>query len=100
MPGLPQIISGRSKYLTFGVTAGHTDTFDFFEERIRDDTHYFYDGEWQPLRSKVEKFFVKGEPEPRLHTLYSTHRGPLLKDSIFKHTFNEINKDSVSHIST
>lgn len=50
MPGLPLVIIGRTKYISWGITASVTDIADLFREQLSDDlTQYEVDGEWRNL---------------------------------------------------
>jgi penicillin amidase len=45
-PGIPYVLLGRSKYMTWGVTASLTDVSDLYREKLdEDEATYLVDGE-------------------------------------------------------
>jgi penicillin G amidase len=56
--GVPVFSYGRSKHLTWGVTALNPDNSDLFVEKIEGD-NFFYDGQWHPLRKLNETIKVR-----------------------------------------
>lgn len=59
MPGVPLVLIGRTRHLTWGITASLTDVSDLYREKIRDD-QYFLDGKWVPLKIENHKIQIKG----------------------------------------
>ena len=48
---MPGISIGRSKHLSWGLTAALSDVSDLFRERIDESgTKYFVDNEWRDLK--------------------------------------------------
>jgi acyl-homoserine lactone acylase PvdQ len=49
-PGVPGISIGRSKHISWGLTAALSDVSDLYREKIDDSgTKYFVDNEWKDL---------------------------------------------------
>lgn len=64
-PGIPLVLIGRGKYLSWGCTAALTDVSDLYREKLSDDkTKYFVDGEWKDLKIVREYIKVAGKKEP------------------------------------
>lgn len=49
MPGVPLVLIGRTRHISWGITASLTDVSDLYREKIKDD-YYFLDGKWVPLK--------------------------------------------------
>jgi len=76
--GIPGITMGRSKHLTWGMTAAVVDNSDLWEEELNEEgTHYLVDGEWRKLEIIDEVIKVKGQADMPLK-IRLTHRGPLM----------------------
>lgn len=75
-PGIPGILIGRSKYMSWGVTAALTDVSDLFREKI-EGNQYQVDGEWRDLEVIKHQIKVKDQ-EPVEYEVRYTHRGPLM----------------------
>lgn len=70
---------GRSRDMTWGMTAPVMDNSDLWEEEISEDgTKYLVDGQWLDLDQSDEVIKVKGQEDVNL-TLRKTHRGPLIE---------------------
>ena len=55
---------GRTKNITWGLTAAIVDNSDLWEEEFNEDaTKYLVDGEWKDLKIIEEVFRVKGKPD-------------------------------------
>ncbi|MGM0564012.1 MAG: penicillin acylase family protein [Pseudomonadota bacterium] len=80
IPGIPAIIAGYNGHVSWGMTMVMADTQDLYLEkleRIDGKLHYLYEGQWLPVRERVETLRVKGDDSESL-TVYETHHGPLL----------------------
>jgi penicillin amidase len=54
MPGVPLVLIGRTRHVSWGITASLTDVSDLYREKIRGD-YYYLDGEWRPLKIENHK---------------------------------------------
>ena len=62
--GMPGLGMGRTKNITWGLTAAIVDNSDLWEEELNEDaTKYLVDGEWKDLKIIEEVFRVKGKPD-------------------------------------
>jgi penicillin amidase len=83
MPGLPFIIIGKTKNISWGITASVTDITDLFKEQLNDDlTKYEVDGEWRDLQFIKYEIKIKDKEEPVIYNLPLTHRGPVITGSL------------------
>ncbi|HVS62844.1 MAG TPA: penicillin acylase family protein [Thermoanaerobaculia bacterium] len=78
--GFPYVNLGHNRHIAWAHTTGGPDTADVYELRLDpgDPTRYRYDGEWRELTSRSVELAVKGENEPRRHTFWSSHHGPIV----------------------
>jgi len=61
MPGVPLVIVGRTKDISWGVTSANTDISDIFEEKINEEKDtYLVDGEERKLKTVVYDLKIKG----------------------------------------
>ena len=52
---------GRSRNMTWGLTASINDNSDLWEEQLnQEETQYFVDGKWRDLKIIEETIKVKG----------------------------------------
>ncbi|GAB3267773.1 penicillin acylase family protein [Larkinella harenae] len=79
LPGAPGVIIGFNKDIAWGVTNVGADVLDFYKIRFRDNSRreYWHDGQWKPVRRRVEVIKVKGKPDVADTVLY-THHGPVV----------------------
>ena len=83
-PGMPLILIGRSRDISWGITASVTDVSDIYRERISDDEQsYEVDGQWKELEEEAHVIKVKGQEDVPF-TIKHTHRGPLIASSLFQ----------------
>jgi penicillin amidase len=54
MPGVPLVLIGRTRHVSWGITASLTDVSDLYREKIRGD-QYYLDGKWMPLKIENHK---------------------------------------------
>ena len=98
--GIPGVLIGKTKYISWGMTTFYGDTTDIYREEIsKDNTTYLHDGKWLPLEAFEEEIRVKGSNEIIKHTVYATHHGPLLDvylPKAFEHTFYKSSKHRYS----
>ncbi|WP_380052359.1 penicillin acylase family protein [Falsihalocynthiibacter sp. SS001] len=82
IPGIPAIISGRSKEIGWGVTSSYMDDQDVFIERLNpeDSEEYLTPNGFK--RFEIRQTIVKvKDSEPRTLTLRWTENGPVLPPS-------------------
>ena len=90
-PGTPGLISGRTEYVSFGVTNAYGDSQDLFLEHIEGDS-YRQDSILKPLTIRKEVIKIKDTSDLEL-TIRSTERGPVISDFPI---FNIRTQDDVS----
>jgi len=85
LPGAPAIIIGFNDSISWGATNGTQDVLDYYTVTFRNEQaqEYLYDGEWLPVRNRIETHKIKGET-PFLDTVRYTHIGPVMYDENFK----------------
>jgi penicillin amidase len=89
MPGVPGLVMGRTRNLSFGFTYGFMDMIDYFIEDCRDDSCRSGDS-WEPLDIRTESILRKGgQPieitirESSLGVLEADARDPELVDGLY-----------------
>ncbi len=63
LPGVPGVIIGHNDYIAWGVTDVEADNTDLYLETLDPTNHpgqYFYEGAWQPLKTRQETINVRG----------------------------------------
>ncbi|CAD8144589.1 unnamed protein product [Paramecium pentaurelia] len=82
LPGLPISMSGRSKYLGWGLTTLYSDGGDIYEEEIiikeGEQLFYKFNDEWIPCNKTVEIIKIKGQEDQSI-TIFHTHHGPIMQ---------------------
>lgn len=79
-PGVPGIVIGFNRNLSWSFTNTGADVMDFYEETLDDPSaplRYMLDGEWRDLGIRVEAYRGKRGELLATDTIYSTHRGPI-----------------------
>jgi penicillin amidase len=81
-PGIPGIIVGYNRDISFGFTNAFSDVQDLYLERLNpeDLRQYEHNGKWRTAERIVEEIAVKGEPAARRFEVLVTRHGPLLAD--------------------
>ncbi len=98
-PGIPVILFGNNKYISWGFTTDNRDTLDIIEEFVTPDYKYFIDSEGNISRtfSRKEKIRLKNEKN-QYYKIYYTETGVIIDEylketSIFgvnyKHSLND-----------
>lgn len=78
VPGIPAVIIGKSKNISWVVTNVMADDADFYIEKIDSlGRNYFYNGEWRPLKKYSYTIAVKDSEAVHI-TVRETHRGPIV----------------------
>ncbi len=82
-PGVPFMIVGHNERLAWGLTTTHSDTQDFFIQRLMADDPSHYDAPEGPLpfRTRDEVIRVRGGDAQRL-VVRETRHGPVMSDVI------------------
>nr|CEL69572.1 TPA: penicillin amidase domain-containing protein,putative [Neospora caninum Liverpool] len=79
--GTGTIFVGHNGDSAWSHTIAHTDIEDLFLIKLDPSgKNYLYDGQWIPLRTRVEEIAVKGVAKPVKRLLRFTHHGPLVTD--------------------
>ncbi|RAK02162.1 penicillin amidase [Larkinella arboricola] len=78
LPGAPGVVIGFNKEVAWGVTNVGADVLDFYRIRFRDNRQqeYWHDDKWKPVRRRIERIKVKGQPDV-VDTVLYTHHGPV-----------------------
>lgn len=82
-PGLPVIILGQSGHVAWGFTTTHSDTQDFFIERLVENDPDHYETPEGPRAFKVrqETINVRGQA-PVVWEVRETRHGPVISDAV------------------
>ncbi len=77
LPGLPGVVLGRNRFLSWGFTNLWQDVDDLLEEKISEDGRKYADGKrWLPIETKHFTIKIKGAAEVEGEAKF-TSRGPL-----------------------
>lgn len=76
-PGMPFVIIGSNKDISWGVTTENGDLIDICEEKI-EDGHYFYDNKKIKMVEIEEMIDIKGGAQEKIITKW-TRSGPLVE---------------------
>ncbi len=78
LQGTPAVIVGFNEYIAWGSTNTGADVMDWYEITFRDDnkTEYLHDGEWLPVKNRVETIVSKSGAVVS-DTIRFTHHGPV-----------------------
>lgn len=79
LPGAPCVIIGFNDSVAWGITSAGQDVKDYYTVRYRNERRleYYYDGQWMPVRQRIDSIKVKGLP-PLIDTIRFTLQGPIL----------------------
>ncbi len=79
LTGIPFIIIGYNRYISWGLTNTQIGVMDFYVEETspEDPTMYYHNGEWLRMKVINETINIKGKPPYNL-TIYETIHGPVL----------------------
>lgn len=90
LPGVPGVVIGKNKNISWVLTNIMNDECDFYFEKIDSSgTKYFYDNTWHNLKITEDTIFVKGG-DPVSFTIKETHRGPVISGiHPFDYVYNE-----------
>lgn len=76
-PGIPFVILGTNREVSWGVTNVGADVTDFYTYEWRNG-RYWYDGEWREPRTETRELGVSGGPNETI-TVRKTVHGPLIE---------------------
>ncbi|GAB4562487.1 MAG: penicillin acylase family protein [Haliangiales bacterium] len=81
IPGVPFVLVGRNRHLTWGLTSSQVDVADYFIERLdpEDPSRYLTPAGSEPFDERVEVIAV-ADAEPVEHIVRSTRHGPVFSD--------------------
>ena len=79
LPGIPFIIIGSNRYISWGLTNSQIGVMDLYVEKIHpvDRDKYLFNGEWRSIGRVREVIRVKGMGEETIIVNYTIH-GPIL----------------------
>lgn len=80
IPGLAWLSAGRTRDIAWTYTFGHADNIDILVERCERES-YLADGQWKPLRRRVEKVRIRGNKEPESWVFYDNDYGTVMGDA-------------------
>jgi penicillin amidase len=81
--GSPGVIIGFNRNVAWSFTNTGADVRDYYAETVDDPSRpsrYRVDGEWRPLERRIEIFRGTRGETLGIDTLYSTHRGPMVRE--------------------
>ena len=83
-PGIPGVIVGHNRDISFGFTNSFSDVQDLYLERLNPEKpgEYEHNGQWRKAERIVEEIQVKGERDPRRLEVMITRHGPLVGDLV------------------
>lgn len=89
IPGSPLIIIGFNHDIAWSETNVGADVMDWYTIKFRDATRneYSFEGQWKPVKRRVETVKVRGKPDV-VDTVLYTHHGPIVYQEAEK-PFNE-----------
>jgi penicillin G amidase len=82
LPGTPTAMIGFNRKISWGLTNGHDDVYDWYRVAFRDSTltEYMHAGQWKPVRKDIQTLQIRGA-ETIYDTVIFTHHGPLVLKS-------------------
>ncbi|OGH97967.1 MAG: penicillin amidase [Candidatus Melainabacteria bacterium GWF2_32_7] len=80
IPGLPAIVIGKNKNISWALTNVMADDSDFYVEKIDSSgTNYFFNNSWRQLSIEKDTIHVKDTANV-VYEIKRTHRGPIVTD--------------------
>lgn len=87
IPGLPAIVIGKNKNISWALTNVMADDSDYYIEKFdSSNTKYLLDGKWRYLQIEKDTIIVKDSLNAEIE-IKLTHRGPVVSEA---HAFNEL----------
>jgi penicillin amidase len=87
IPGIPGVVIGKNKNISWVLTNVMADDSDFYIEKL-DSTrkNYFFNNEWIPLKVYTDTVKVKDSSDV-VFQIRKNHRGPIISEI---HTYNKL----------
>ncbi|GBD89468.1 acyl-homoserine lactone acylase QuiP precursor [bacterium BMS3Abin04] len=80
LPGIPGVVIGKNKNISWVLTNVMTDDCDFYAEKLDSlKQNYFFKNKWKPISIINDTIKVKDSSDVVI-TIRSTHRGPIVSD--------------------
>lgn len=87
LPGVPGIVIGKNKNISWVVTNVMADDSDFYIEKLDSlEEHYYFNDQWLPLTIKQDTISVKDSASV-IFSIRKNHRGPIISDI---HTYKKL----------
>ncbi|MBD3229776.1 MAG: hypothetical protein GF329_16460 [Candidatus Lokiarchaeota archaeon] len=94
-PGVPFLVIGHNAHIAWTLTnTGGDSIVDYYNETVN-DTHYYYNSEWNPLKIFEIPIDIKGGKKVYF-TVKETCHGPLISDLLDNSYFNEYPHNDIS----
>ena len=79
IPGLPTIITGRTPYIAWGISASYADDQDLYAEEVKESDSFMYRSlnGWKKFRTEETYIKIKGDKSKKI-TLKWSENGPIL----------------------
>lgn len=95
LPGVPGVVIGKNKNISWVLTNVMADDADFYVEELDSSgTHYFVDNQWKELKIIKDTINVKDSANIAFQ-IKQTHRGPIISDI---HPYHILFKDSTRNL--
>ncbi len=92
LPGIPSIVIGKNRNISWVLTNVMADDSDFYIEQLdTSGTQYYMNNTWHPLEIYEDTIFVKDSASV-IFEVKKTHRGPIVSDI---HLYNKLFPHSV-----
>ncbi len=79
IPGVPIVVSGHNKNVSWGITNGEWDLIDTYLLEVKNDSLYKYQGNWVPFQEKEYALEIRGKGKTSFQTRRTVH-GLVLKN--------------------
>lgn len=87
LPGVPGVVIGKNKNISWVLTNVMADDADFYIEQFDSSrSNYFFNGEWHALEIFADTILVKDSSNV-VFEIRKNHRGPIISDI---HTYNKL----------
>lgn len=82
IPGVPMILIGHNAHIAWGATLTYADIQDtYIEDFVTPScTQYRFGDRILKANNRTEKIYIKGEQEPHIEKVITTHHGPVILD--------------------
>jgi penicillin amidase len=100
LPGVPAVVIGKNKNISWVVTNIMLDDTDFYIEKLDSaKKNYFFNRKWVPLKISKEKIIVKDSTDVTID-VQLTHRGPIISGfHPYKHFFSDSTEEHEAELS-